>query len=91
MNKTLIIALSAIVGMIGLSFATNEFDFMSVLFGTGQAFLNCAVFYVVDRYGFAKVDTINKLELNDELYGTYMKIYGALVIAGYIIGYGLWS
>jgi len=43
----------------------------------------CTMFYMVDRIGFAKVDTIAILKRNEVLYALYMGIYAVLVLAGH--------
>lgn len=44
----------------------------------------CTMFYLVDRIGFSKVDTITILNRNEVIYALYMCIYAGLV------GFGHW-
>jgi len=91
MNRVLFIGISVIVLMVAISFFNNAFDFMGVLFGIGQAFLHCAVFYVVDRYGFRNVDTVKMINEYPWLWGVYTAVYAVLIVSGFVIGYGLWA
>lgn len=43
-------------------------------------------FYLIDRIGFSKIDTISLLNSNKVLYAFYMAIYAVLVVSGHVLG-----
>lgn len=43
-------------------------------------------FYLIDRIGFSKIDTISLLTSNKVLYAFYMAIYAVLVVVGHVLG-----
>lgn len=49
----------------------------------------CGMFYVVDRYGFGEVDTIDLLLDYPNIYLAYMILYACLIVAGHVIGFGV--
>lgn len=45
----------------------------------------CGAFYLVDRVGFAKVDTISLLNNHPRIYAIYMALYAGLLLAGHVL------
>ena len=49
----------------------------------------CGMFYVIDRWGFKQIDTIELLDYSPNFYLVYMGIYALLIVIGHVIGFGL--
>lgn len=91
MNKLLIIGIASAVILFLIAMFTPAIQFASVFFGIAQSFLTCAVFYVVDRVGFNKIDTIAMLTKEPKIYFGYMCIYATLIMFSFYVSYGLFS
>jgi hypothetical protein len=86
MNKLLMILVPASVYTWWSTWSTEYVEVSSLPLALMLSFSLCGAFYLIDRVGFSKVDTISILNQHPRIYAIYMAIYAGLVLAGHWLG-----
>lgn len=83
----LVLGLTLIVAIAALALAYEYLiEFSSFAAKPMTAAIGCALFYLVDRYGFNEVDTISHLKEDGNAYTAHLRSY-ALIIAGSMVSF----
>ena len=91
MNTVLIVCGLASLALGIVSLATGETRYEMVISGFFTATLMCGLIYVINRYGFKKINTIAYLEAHPEKEILYIALYSLLAMAGFYITYSTWN